>query len=400
MRIISGGICAAQGFSAGSAIAGIKSKKQKKDITIIKSDTPAVTVGVFTTNVFKAAPVLISEQHIKNNFLQAIVVNSGNANACTGEKGLLDAMQMCQWTAEQLGIEKEAVAVASTGVIGERLPMDKIKSGIEIAAKKLSAQGNVDAAEAIMTTDTFMKERAVQIEIDDKIITLGGMAKGSGMIHPNMATTLAFVTTDVSITKEALQLALSNTTNETFNMITVDGDTSTNDMILLMANGQAQNKTIEQDTPQFLIFQKALHYLLAEFSKDIVRDGEGATKFLTVEITGARNVDEARIAARTICRSSLVKTAMFGGDANWGRVLCALGYSGIHFCPQKVDLFFNGVAVMKQGKAISCEQVLSEVFKQEKILITINLHDGFATATAWGCDLSYDYVRINGSYRS
>lgn len=402
IKKITGGATAAKGFQASGVVANIKSKNpDKKDVALIFSETPAHAAAVFTTNVVKAAPVLISEKKFATGKIQALVINSGNANACTGEQGMQDAKTMCEVTAKTLQLHIDTIAVASTGVIGVPLPMIKVIAGIENAAKELSSQGAHNAALAIMTTDTFSKEIAVQIEIDDVVITIGGMSKGSGMIHPNMATTLGFLTTDANISLAALQLALKKAIHKSFNMITVDGDTSTNDMVAIMANGFARNSLIENDSPNFDIFYAALEYVLIYLAKEVVRDGEGATKLFEMQVHGAATIEDARKAALSVCNSALVKTAIFGQDANWGRILCALGYSGANFDPTKVDLYLGDVPMMLQGTCLAFdEDAAAKVLAQKEIIIKANLNSGHHNATAWGCDLSYDYVKINGSYRT
>lgn len=326
---VNGGICAPMGFMASGIAADINGKgNSKKDVALIFSEVPAISAAVFTQNKVKAAPILVTQEVLKSETLQAVVINSRNANACTGEQGMKDAKEMCLLAAHSLGIEKERVAVSSTGVIGVFLPMDRIRKGIAAAATALGNEGGSDAAAAIMTTDTFPKQIAIQVELGGSIITIGGISKGSGMVHPNMATILGFITTDAKISRNALQAALKKGNEKSFNMISVDGDTSTNDMLLMMANGLKGNPEIHIDTPEFEEFALALEYVLIFLAKEIARDGEGATKLLEVQIIGAVSEEEAKIAARTVCSSMLVKAAIFGRDANWGRILCALGYSG------------------------------------------------------------------------
>lgn len=395
-----GSITAPQGFVAGGLFCGIR--KVKKDLAIIQSLTPAVTAAVFTRNKTQAAPIIVDKQQLSQNHLcSAIVVNSGNANACTGERGLQDAWAMVRTTARALNVPVEHVLVSSTGVIGQYLPMEKIIAGINELAAKLSVEGNTDAAEAIMTTDTFSKEVAVRYTEGTTRITIGGIAKGSGMIAPNMATMLAFVTTDASIEPEALRTALTVANNRSFNRLTVDGDTSTNDMAVVMANGMAKNETIRLNTPAYTRFVTALEYVLVKLAKMIARDGEGATKLVEVVVQGARTEDEAVQAARAVANSNLVKTALHGADANWGRILCAVGYSGIDFDPANVSIAFNDLPILLPNYTIVLdEEKAKHVLLKDHIIITIDLHQGTETATFYTCDLSKEYVHINASYRS
>lgn len=395
-----GGVTAAKGFIAGGLYCGIR--KAKKDIAIIKSASPAITAGVFTLNKVMAAPLLADKQQLqKSNLCSAVVVNSGNANACTGERGMKDAWTMIELTANALNLPQEQVMVSSTGVIGQFLPMEKITEGIRELSTKLSVDGDKDAAEAIMTTDLFAKECAVRFSCGSSIITVGGMAKGSGMIAPNMATMLAFVTTDAAISPAALQKALNTANSHSFNCISVDGDMSTNDMLLVLANGSAKNKEIQQDTQEFKQFLSALEYVLVKLAKLIVRDGEGATKLVEIVVQGARTEEEATKAARSIANSNLVKTAIHGADANWGRILAAVGYSGIEFNPANVSIGFSDLPVLKPNYEIVLDEVKAkEALSQKDITILIDLHQGSAKALFWTCDLSKEYVNINASYRS
>ncbi|NLC51013.1 MAG: bifunctional glutamate N-acetyltransferase/amino-acid acetyltransferase ArgJ [Firmicutes bacterium] len=394
---IAGGITAVSGFMAAGIHCGIK--KSKKDLALIYSATPATSAGVFTKNLFQAAPVLLTRERIKNK-LQAIIINSGNANACTGEKGLEDARAMAAYTARALGIPEESVAVSSTGVIGEYLPMEKIIAGIKDICSCLSAEGGPQAAEAIMTTDTVPKEAAVRGKIKGLPFSVGGIAKGSGMICPNMATMLAFIGTDLQIERELLQKTLKEVVNRTFNMITVDGDTSTNDTVLLLANGQA-GITIEAPGPELDTFKEALLAVSAKLAKMIVRDGEGATKVIALKIKGCPDFASGRQMAMAVLNSNLVKTAIFGKDANWGRIVTAMGYSGVDFEPSKVEVNLGHLPVARNGRglAFSEEEALT-VLEQDEIPITINLNLGTTEVEAWGTDLSYEYVRINAEYRS
>jgi len=395
-----GGVNAAKGFIAGGLYCGIR--KAKKDIAIIKSASPAITAGVFTLNKVMAAPLLADKQQLqKSNLCSAVVVNSGNANACTGERGMKDAWTMIELTANALNLPQEQVMVSSTGVIGQFLPMEKITEGIRELSTKLSVDGDKDAAEAIMTTDLFAKECGVRFSCGSSIITVGGMAKGSGMIAPNMATMLAFVTTDAAISPAALQKALNTANSHSFNCISVDGDMSTNDMLLVLANGSAKNKEIQQDTQEFKQFLSALEYVLVKLAKLIVRDGEGATKLVEIVVQGARTEEEATKAARSIANSNLVKTAIHGADANWGRILAAVGYSGIEFNPANVSIGFSDLPVLKPNYEIVLDEVKAkEALSQKDITILIDLHQGSAKALFWTCDLSKEYVNINASYRS
>lgn len=402
MEHIKGGVTAPAGFLAAGVQADIKGKGgSKKDVAILFSKLPCAAAGVYTLNKVKAAPVVLSQQRTAAGRLQAVVVNSGNANACTGEQGMKDAIAMAELTARALGLEPEAVAVASTGVIGVPLPMDRIASGISKAAASVSPAGGADAAAAIMTTDTFDKQVALRFELGGAPVTIGAMAKGSGMIHPNMATMLGFVTTDAAIDQRTLAMALKEATDRSFNMITVDGDTSTNDMVIAMANGLAGNPTVVVGSTLFDGFATALEGALIYLAKEIARDGEGATKLLEVRVRGARSREDARKAAKSVCSSSLVKAALFGEDANWGRVLCAMGYSGADFNPDQVDLWLGPVQMMKAGAPLPFdEEAAVRVLKEKTVVFTADLHEGGYEAVAWGCDLSYDYVKINGSYRT
>ena len=395
-----GGVTAAQGFVAGGLYCGIR--KAKKDIALVRSTKPARTAGVFTLNKVVAAPLLVDKLQLqKSNLCSAIVVNSGNANACTGEQGMKDAWTMVDMTANALHLPREQVLVSSTGVIGQYLPIEKVIEGIRELSTKLSIDGNKDAAEAIMTTDLFSKECAVRFKSGSSVITVGGMAKGSGMIAPNMATMLAFVTTDAVIAPSALQEALNAANSHSFNCISVDGDMSTNDMVLVLANGLAKNEEIRQNTPAFRQFLTALEYVLVKLAKMIVRDGEGATKFVEIIVQGARSEEEAMQAARSVANSNLVKTALHGADANWGRILAAVGYSGIEFNPAKVSISFNGLPVFKPNYEIVLdEEKAKEALSQKDITVQINLYQGSAEARFWTCDLTKEYVNINASYRS
>jgi len=394
------------GFKVSGIHCGIK--KSKKDLGMIYSEKKANAAAVFTTNKVKAAPVLLSMEHIVNKEIQAVIVNSGNANACTGEKGYSDAMNMAKKTASVLGLNKEDVFVASTGVIGVPLPLDKILKGIENLVINLNNEDEnnvLNLAQSIMTTDTFPKIYSKDLYIDGKKITLTGVAKGSGMIHPNMATMLSFIMTDANISKSALNTALKSSVDKTFNMISVDGDTSTNDTFLILANKEANNKEIKEGTVGFDFFQSALDEVSLYLAQMIAKDGEGATKFLEIRVINAKTEKDAKLMARTIAKSNLVKTAIFGEDANWGRILAAAGYSGANFDPKKVDVWFQS----SLGQIQTCENGSFKEFSEEKaklilkertIRIIVDLKDGEEKADSWGCDLSYEYVKINGGYRT
>ncbi|MGD1044066.1 MAG: bifunctional glutamate N-acetyltransferase/amino-acid acetyltransferase ArgJ [Bacteroidota bacterium] len=395
-----GGVTAAQGFTAGAVYCGIR--KVKKDVAIVQSAKPAIVAGVFTQNKVVAAPLLVDKIQLKNsNLCSAVVINSGNANACTGEQGMKDAWEMVHTAADALRLPREQVLVSSTGVIGQYLPIENILKSIRDLSTKLSVNGNKDAAEAIMTTDVFPKECALRFPLGSSVITVGGMAKGSGMIAPNMATMLAFVTTDAVIAPSALQSALRIANNRSFNRVTVDGDMSTNDMLLVLANGLAKNEEIQENTLAFQQFLTALEYVLIKLAKMIARDGEGATKFVEIVVSGARTEDEATQAARAIANSNLVKTAIHGADANWGRILCAVGYSGIDFDPAKVSIGFNNLTVLKPNYEIVLdEEKAKAALSQDNITVLVNLNQGSAEAQFWTCDLTKEYVHINASYRS
>ena len=395
------GITAPKGYQSAGVHCGVK--KAKKDLALVFSTVPAIGAAVFTQNKVPAAPIIVDKLQLKKSFhTRAIVVNSGNANACTGERGLNDAWSMAKTAATALGISESEVLVSSTGVIGQYLPIDKIESGIAAAVSLLSAEAHTDAAEAIMTTDTFVKELSVRVVLDGAVVTIGGMAKGSGMIAPNMATMLAFVTTDASITPELLRYSLLQAVGRSFNRISVDGDTSTNDMVTLMANGLAGNKKLSSvEDPSYQLFYDALVYLLVRLCKMIVVDGEGATKFVEIQVNGAASEEDAVRAARAIANSSLVKTAIHGEDANWGRILAAVGYSGIEFDPDEVEICFGSVPILRRHYCIDfSEEDAKRVLSQKEITITVDLHAGTGSASFWTCDLSKEYVAINANYRS
>jgi len=400
---IAGGVAAASGFLAAGTVAGIKDGENvgKKDVALLYTEHEAVAGGVFTTNRLKAPPLLLTKERIKNGLVRAVVINSGNANVCNGYKGMEDAKAMAFETALALSLPEKQVLVASTGVIGQPMPIERVLAGVHSAAAKLSSDGGHEAAEAIMTTDTVTKEIAMLFELDGVRTVIGGMAKGSGMIHPNMATMLCFITTDVSIEQHLLQQALVAAVEQSFNMITVDGDTSTNDMVIVLANGTAGNTTISTEGEDYATFAEVLAEVCRQLAMAIIADGEGATRLLEVQVQGAADVKNARLIARSIASSSLVKTALFGKDANWGRVICAAGYSGGDFNPDTVDIYINDLQVAKNSVGLPFDESrASELLAQDKVVFTIDLHCGESTATAWGCDLSYEYVHINGSYRS
>lgn len=406
MKIIKGGVIAPKGFLASGTHIGLK--KVKKDLSIIVSQVPAASAGLFTTNQIKAAPVIWSKNQIETNqYKTAILTNSGNANACTGDQGMLDVIKTSQKLAEEMNIETNQILICSTGVIGVPLPMDKLLNGIPEVVKQLghSKDHGLNAAEAIMTTDTYSKSIAIEIEINNKIITIGGMAKGSGMIHPNMATMLAFITTDATIEPSTLHEMLVKSTGQSYHMISVDGDTSTNDSVIMLANGMSGIKTIERNTSEYFLFFEALNFVNQNLAKQIVKDGEGATKFIEVNIQKMTDEDSARKLAKSVISSNLVKTAIFGQDANWGRVVCAMGYAGVEFNANFVDLNFESkvgkINLYEKGVPISFdEQSALEVLSEKEIIININMNAGAHSATAWGCDLSFEYVRINGQYRT
>jgi glutamate N-acetyltransferase/amino-acid N-acetyltransferase len=412
---IPGGVTAVKGFRANGLHCGIR--KAKKDIALLVSDSPATVAGVFTMNKAVAAPVIIDrEQLAASATCSAVVVNSGVANACTGEQGMVDGWSMVRATAEALGIPESEVMISSTGVIGEYLPIDKITTGIaklatmfssdqtttdKTTADKITADGGTAAAEAIMTTDTLSKEYAVRVPIGDATITIGAMAKGSGMIAPNMATMLAFVTSDIAISQPMLQRALSRANAVSFNRISVDGDMSTNDMAIVLANGTAGNPTITEDCPELTQFEKALEHVMVTLARMIARDGEGATKLIEVAVSGGASEEEAVLVARAIANSSLVKTAVHGADANWGRIIAAIGYSGVEFEPDGVTIALNDVPVLLPGYQIVVdEEKATEALKRDEVVIAVDLNRGPFEVRFWTCDLTKDYVHINASYRS
>lgn len=407
MKVIEGGVTAAKGFQAAAAAAEIK-YQGRTDMALIYSEKPCKTAGTFTTNVVKAAPVkwdrAVVESKVKS---QAVIVNSGIANACTGEEGMSYCRETAKEAAKVLGVDEAGVLVGSTGVIGMQLPIDRIKAGISklADAKKGDLASGTEAAKAIMTTDTEKKEAAVTFEIGGKTVTVGGMAKGSGMIHPNMCTMLSFITTDAKISKKALQKALSTDIEDTYNMISVDGDTSTNDTVLLLANGMADNKKIKVGTPEYDLFLEALHYVNETLAKKMAGDGEGATALFEAKIIGASTKEQAKILAKSIVCSNLTKAAIAGHDANWGRILCAMGYSGAEFDPEKVDLYFESAAgklkIIENGVALDySEEKATEILSQPEVTAVADIKEGDEEAAAWGCDLTHGYIEINADYRS
>lgn len=407
MKEIQGGVTAAKGFEAAGVAAEIK-YKGRTDMAIVYSQKPCVAAGTFTTNVAKAAPVTWDQKLVKESpYVQAVIVNSGIANACTGQEGYSYCKETAEAAAEELSIPADSILLGSTGVIGKQLPMDRIKKGVAMLAKakKDTLEAGNDAAKAIMTTDTCEKELAVEIEISGKTVTIGGMAKGSGMIHPNMCTMLSFITTDAKIAKSALEKVLREDVNDTYNMISVDGDTSTNDTVLVLANGMAGNEEIQEGTEAYETFKKALHTINEYLAKKIAGDGEGATALFEVHVVGAGTKEDAVKLSKSIACSNLTKTAIAGHDANWGRIICAMGYSGAQFDPEKVDLFFESKAgkiqIAENGVALDfSEEKATEILSQSVVTATANVKMGEEEATAWGCDLTHGYIEINADYRS
>ena len=410
-KFIDGGVAVPKGFYAAGVQAGIKSR-DKYDVALIFSDVQAQAAGVYTRNLVKAHPLYLTQRHLENGLARAIVVNSGNANACVGEVGDQAAFAMAEVTGMYLGVAPEDVMVASTGVIGVEMPLDRVLNGIRMASsvllndvvkgirgqKETSDDGAHKAALAIMTTDTMVKEHACELQCQGGVIHLGAMAKGSGMIHPNMGTMLGFLTTDAEITSSELQRILREAVDESFNMVTVDGDTSTNDMVLILANGSSGIAPSGDDLANF---EKMVKGMCVRLAQDIARDGEGASKFMEVTVSGAKTKDDARKIARSICGSSLVKTALFGEDANWGRIFTAAGYAGAEFNPEKVDILLGNLIVAQAGRGVAfSEEKAKEILRLQDVHIHLNLHIGEENATAWGCDLTHEYVTINGSYRT
>ncbi len=405
-NVIDGGVCAASGYRANGLNCGLNADKNKNDLGLYVSDVPANTAGVYTTNKVKGAPITVTRAHLEaaGGKSRAVIMNSKNANTCNAD-GIEKAEKMCALAAAELGIGAEEVLVASTGVIGQPLPIEPIAKSIGELAEGLSYDGNERAATAIMTTDTVKKEYAVEFKLNDRVCRLGGMAKGSGMIHPNMATTLNFITTDAAVSADMLQKALSDIVKVTYNCLSIDGDTSTNDMIILQSNGLAGNNEITSDGADYEIFRQALYIVMSELTKMLAKDGEGATKLLECTVSNAPELDTAIIVAKSVIRSPLLKCAMFGSDANWGRVLCAIGYAEADFDINRVDVDFRSAAgtlpVCRSGAGVPfSEEKAKEILSEDCIFIDVSLNSGDAEAKAWGCDLTYDYVKINGDYRS
>ncbi len=404
MEFIKGGVCAAKGFTAGGIHCGIRKNRTKRDLSLIVSEKRAAAAAVYTTNLVKGAPLTVTKAHLSDGYAKAVICNSGNANTCNAN-GIEIAEQTCELLGKELKISPDDIVVASTGVIGQPLDITPIKNGIPSLVKSLSANGSEDAAEGIMTTDTKVKEIAVSFEIGGKTCKIGGIAKGSGMIHPNMATMLVFITTDCAISPEMLKKALSTDIKETFNMISIDGDTSTNDMVTVLANGMAENAEITAEGEDFNVFMKALNTVNVYLCRRIAGDGEGATKLIECKVTGAETLKTAKTVAKSVICSSLTKAAMFGSDANWGRVLCAIGYSGAEVDVNKIDVAFKSakgeITVCKNGAGIPfSEEKAKEILLETEIEILVNLNSGGYSSCAWGCDLTYDYVKINGDYRT
>ncbi len=404
MKLINGGVCAAEGFSANGIHCGIRKNKTKRDLSLIFSAVPASAAAVYTTNLVKGAPLTVTKHHIADGFAQAVICNSGNANTCNAD-GIEIAEKMSAICADALGIAANDVVVASTGVIGQPLDITPIADGMASLASGLSKDGGEFAAEGIMTTDTVKKEVAVEFEIGGKVCKMGGIAKGSGMIHPNMATMLVFITTDAAISPALLQKALSSDIKNTFNMVSIDGDTSTNDMVCVLANGKAGNEEICEENEDFKTFMAALNTITVHLCRMIAADGEGATKLLECSVSGAKDEETAKTVAKSVICSSLLKAAMFGADANWGRVLCAIGYSGADVDVNRVDVSFKSakgeILVCRDGAGVPfSEEIAKEILLENEIEIIVSVGDGAGSATAWGCDLTYDYVKINGDYRT
>lgn len=401
---IDGGVCAPLGFQASGIHCGIRKNKSKKDLSLIVSDVMCHCASTYTQNKVKGAPIYVTQQHLKNLEAKAIICNSGNANTCN-PNGKEIADKICQLCGQALGIDSDDIVVASTGVIGQPVSIEPFENYMEQLVQSLSTQGSSDACEGIMTTDTVKKEYAVELKIGDKICHIGAIAKGSGMIHPNMATMLAFVTSDVAINKEMLNEVIHEVVDDTFNMVSVDGDTSTNDMLTLMCNGLAQNQEITQKDENYYVFKEALMYICTKLSKAIAKDGEGATKLLTCTVLHGQTLKDAKVVAKSVITSSLFKAAMFGQDANWGRILCAIGYSPAQYDIQKIDVDLKSI----KGKIRVCEngggypfseEKAAQILSEDEIEVIVDLHDGEFEAVAWGCDLTYDYVKINGDYRT
>ena len=404
MKFINGGVCAAKGFMASGIHCGIRKNKTKKDLALIVSETRAAVACVYTTNLVKGAPLILTKEHVQDGFAKAIICNSGNANTCNAN-GIEIANEMSKLVEKHTDVSANDVVVASTGVIGQKLDITPIADGMKVLVASLEKDNSDAAAQAIMTTDTVDKQVAVEFEIDGKVCKIGGIAKGSGMIHPNMATMLVFITTDCAITSQMLQKALSTDIASTFNMVSVDGDTSTNDMVTVLANGMAGNSVIDTEGENFDIFMKALNSVTVSLCRMIAGDGEGATKLLECKVSGAKTLQTAKTVAKSVICSSLLKAAMFGADANWGRVLCAIGYSGADVDVEKIDVSFKSdkgeILVCQNGAGVDfSEEQAKEILLEKEIDILVNLNDGTECSRAWGCDLTYDYVKINGDYRT
>lgn len=402
---VRGGVTAAKGFTASGVHVGIRKNREKRDLALVWSERQCSAAAVYTKNLVKGQPLIVTREHLADGKAQAIIVNSGNANTCTGELGIAAARRMAALVAQRLPVPATDVVVASTGVIGQQLDVSVIEAGMAELVAGLSKTGNIGAREAIMTTDTMKKEIAVQFELGDMMVTIGAMAKGSGMIHPNMATMLSFITTDCAISPAMLQKALSASVEKTYNRVSVDGDTSTNDMVVILANGMAENAPIEAEGADFREFADALTWLNTQLARMIARDGEGATKLIECTVEGASDEAKAEELAKGVICSSLVKTAIFGADANWGRILCALGYSRSDFDPDKVDVAFESASgyidVCKNGVPLPFnEEKAKKILSYQEVTIYVTLNEGQAQATCWGCDLTYEYVRINGDYRT
>ena len=405
MKQSRGGVTAAKGFLASGVHVGIRKNKEKKDLALIWSEVPCAAAAVYTTNRVKGQTLIVTQEHLADGRAQAIIVNSGNANTCTGEEGLKAARRMAELVSQYLPVKTEDVVVASTGVIGQQLDVSVIEAGMPDLVKGLSKGGSIDAREAIMTTDTMKKEIAVIEELDGVPVTIGAMAKGSGMIHPNMATMLCFITTDCAIAEPLLKKALKEVVRVSFNRVSVDGDTSTNDMVVILANGKANNAYIDKEDDNYSDFRDALQFVCVELAKMVARDGEGATRLIECTVGGAVSEEQAESLAKGIITSSLVKTAMFGADANWGRILCAMGYTLSDFDPDKMDISFESprgyIEVCKGDAPLPfSEERAKKILNNQEVEIIVDLHLGEAEVTAWGCDLSYEYVRINGDYRT
>ncbi len=401
---IQGGVCAPKGFTAGGIHCGIRKNRSKRDLSMILSEVPASAAAVYTRNLVKGAPIYVTQRNLQNGVAQAVVCNSGNANTCNAD-GEDVAWQMCRLAGDALGVKPEDVIVASTGVIGQPLPIAPIAQGVAPLAASLTATGSPQAAEGIMTTDTHLKEVAVSFQVDGVTCHLGGIAKGSGMIHPNLATMLVFLTCDAAISAPMLRKALSEDVQDTFNMVSVDGDTSTNDMVSIMANGLAGNAPITAEGDGYEAFRGALNEVTSTLCRMIAKDGEGASHLLTCQVSGAKSTKDAKLCAKAVACSSLLKAAIFGADANWGRVLCALGYSGAELDVHQVEVAFHSsegtIVVCRNGASVPfSEEDAKRILLQDEIDVLITLRDGDASATAWGCDLTYDYVKINGDYRT